>query len=146
MIAYLDTSLLVRAFLPDEIGHDEVRHLLADDATALITGTWTRVELASALTRAAAHGRGKPGALLDAALATLADDGRVTVVSVPQEEVERAAFTLARDRGLRAMDAWHLACARIALPQLAEAGEAQAFATRDAEQARAARDLGLEVI
>ena len=86
------------------------------------------------------------GGLSSATHATLGDDGRVTVVSVPQEQVEHDAFTMARDHGLRAMDARHLACAGIALPLLAEANEIQAFATRDAEQAAAAQNLGLRVI
>jgi uncharacterized protein len=89
---------------------------------------------------------GHAAALLDAALATLGDDGRVAVVSVAQDQFELEAFTLARDHGLRAMDAWHLACAAIALPLLAEADEVQAHATRDAEQAAAARQLGLQVL
>ncbi len=46
----------------------------------------------------------------------------------------------------RPMDAWHLSCAAIALPLLAEADEIQAFATRNAEQAAAARGLGLRVV
>ncbi len=146
MIVYVDTSVLVRAFLPDEDGHDQARELLDDDTLVLVTGTWTRIEVVSALTRATANGRAQAAALLDAALATLGDDGRVAVVSVPQDQIEHEAFTLARDRGLRAMDAWHLACAAIALPLLAEADEIQAFATRDAEQAAAAHDMGLRVI
>jgi predicted nucleic acid-binding protein len=111
-----------------------------------VTGTWTRIEIVAALTRANANGRAPARALLDAALASLGDDGRVAVVSVPQDQIEHDAFTLARDHGLRAMDAWHLACAAIALPLLAEADEIQAFATRDTEQAAAARDMGLRVI
>ena len=146
MIAYVDTSVLVRAFLPDENGHPETRRLLDDDESALITGTWTRVELASALTRAARNGRSSAAALVDAAMSTVGDAGRVAVVTLPQDEVERAAFALARDPGLRAMDAWHVAVAGIALPMLAEPGEARAFATRDREQAAAARALGFEVV
>jgi predicted nucleic acid-binding protein len=146
VIVYVDTSVLVRAFLPDEDGHDQARELLDDGTVVLVTGTWTRIEVVSALARANANGRAPAAALLDAALATLGDDGRVAVVSVPQDQVEHDAFTLARDHGLRAMDAWHLACAGIALPLLAEADEIQAFATCDAEQAAAARHLGLKVI
>ena len=44
------------------------------------------------------------------------------------------------------MDAWHLACALIVLPQLAESGEAQAFVTRDCEQATIAPVRGLRVL
>ena len=146
MIAYLDTSVLVRAFLPDESGHLEARKLLANEDVALVTGTWTRIELASALTRAARAGRREAAVLLDAALSAMAEVGPVAVVAAPQDDIERVAFGLAKEDGLRAMDAWHVACALIVLPQLAEAGEAQAFATRDSEQAAAAQIRGLQVL
>lgn len=146
MIAYLDTSVLVRAFLPDEHGHREARDLLADEDVALVTCTWTRIELASALTRAARAGRRESAVLLDAALSAMAQDGPMAVVAAPQDGIERVAFGLVKEDGLRAMDAWHLACALMVLPQLAEAGEAQAFATRDAEQGAAAQIRGLQVL
>lgn len=146
MIVYLDTSVLVRAFLPDENRHSEALELLGNEEVALITGSWTRIEVASALTRAARAGRRDAAALLDAALCAMGDAGEVAVVSAPQAEVERVAFGLARDSGLRAMDSWHLACALVMLPQLAEADEVQAFATRDTEQAAAAEANGLRVL
>jgi predicted nucleic acid-binding protein len=146
MIAYLDTSVLVRAFLPDEVGHREARDLLANEEVALVTGTWTRIEVAAALTRAARARRREVAGLLDAALFAMADEGQVAVVSAQQDEIERVAFRLARDHGLRAMDAWHLACALVVLPELAEAGEMQAFATRDSEQAAIAEASGLRAI
>ena len=71
------------------------------------------VEVVSAVARATADGRARAAALLDAALATLGDEGRVAVVSVPQDQIEHEALILARDRGLRAMYAWHLSCALI---------------------------------
>lgn len=146
MIAYLDTSVLVRAFLPDEHGHREARDLLANEDVALVTCTWTRIELASALTRAARAGRRESAVLLDAALSAMAQDGPMAVVAAPQDGIERVVFGLVKEDGLRAMDAWHLACALMVLPQLAEAGEAQAFATRDAEQGAAAQIRGLQVL
>ena len=79
----------------------------------LVTGTWTRSRSCRRLPeppRMAARGLQH---CLDAALATLGDEGRVAVVSVPQDQIEHEALTLARDRGLRAMYAWHLSCALI---------------------------------
>lgn len=142
MIVYLDTSVLARAVLPDEAGHREALALLDDDALALVTGTWTRIEVASALNWAARRGRIAPGPLVDAGLDLLGDEGRVAVVAAPQDQVESAALVLVIDHGLRSMGAWHLACASLVLPMLAEQGEETAFATRDAEQAEAARTLG----
>ncbi len=143
MIAYLDTSVLSRAFLPDEEGHEAALKLISDESIVLVTGTWTRVEMAAALTRARRSGRSSTLHLVDAALAALDDDGCVAVVAAPQEDVEAVAFTLATEHGLRAMDAWHLACALVVLPQLAEADEVQGFATRDEEQGAAAIRCGL---
>ena len=51
---------------------------------------------------------------------------------------------MVRARGLRAMDAWHLAVARLVLPDLLEPEETAAFATRDAAQADVARALGYQ--
>lgn len=146
MIAYLDTSVFVRAFLPDEDGHEEARALLANEDVALVTGTWTRIEVVSALTRAARSGRREAAVLLDAALSEMSEEGPVAVVAPPGDDIERVAFGLSREHGLHAMDAWHLACALVVLPQLAESGETQAFATRDSEQATVARVRGLRVL
>lgn len=85
----------------DEDGHDDARRLLGDPNLATVTGTWTRIEVASAIVRAGRAGR----AWVEDALALLeADLGHaVAVVRVEQDH---------------------------------------AFATRDAEQARVAAELG----
>jgi predicted nucleic acid-binding protein len=44
LIAYLDSSVLVRAYLRDQVGHLRAVELLQDPEDALITGTWTRIE------------------------------------------------------------------------------------------------------
>lgn len=41
MIVYLDSSVLARAYLADEAGHDEVLAMLEDPELDFITGTWT---------------------------------------------------------------------------------------------------------
>lgn len=150
MIVYLDSSVVVRAYLADEEGHGEAIALMNDPEVAAVTGTWTRVEVSGALVRAARAGRtnGKPDergllALLDADLGI---DGPVTVVGAPQEQVEAEALRIVRAHGLRAMDAWHLAMAKLTLPSLIEPGEETAFASRDTDQRAVAEKLGFRAI
>lgn len=144
MIVYLDSSVLARAYLADEVGHAESAALLenADADVAMVTGTWTRIEVSGALIRAARSGRADAKGLLDLLDADLAPDGPVTVLSAPQEEVEETALSLVREHAIRAMDAWHLAVASLTLPQLVESGEEMSFASRDTAQAEVAELLG----
>ncbi len=146
MIAYLDSSVLARAYLRDESGHDEAAALVANAEVALVTGTWSRVEVSGALVRAARAGRGDQQGLLSLLDADLAEDGAVTVVAAAQTDVEREALRLVRRHAIRAMDAWHLATATLILPRLAEAGEETGFASRDEEQASLAATLGLRLL
>jgi uncharacterized protein len=140
VIAYLDSSVLARAYLVDEDGHREASALLADPDIATVTGTWTRIEVSGALVRAARAGRGDEKgllALLDGDLA-----GPVIVLGAPQDQVEQHALQLVRQHALRAMDAWHLAVAAIVVPPLLEPGEPRAFASRDEAQRQVAEELG----
>lgn len=57
MIAYLDSSVLARAYLADEDGHEQAKQLLNDAQIATVTGTWTRIEISGALIRAARSSR-----------------------------------------------------------------------------------------
>lgn len=144
MIAYLDSSVLARAYLVDEDGHQEASALLADPDIATVTGTWTRIEASGALVRAARAGRGDEKgllALLDGDLA-----GPVIVLGAPQDQVEQHALQLVRQHALRAMDAWHLAVAAIVVPPLLEPGESRAFASRDEAQRQVAEELGFVAI
>lgn len=144
MIAYLDSSVLARAYLVNEDGHQDAVRLLADPQIATVTGTCTRIEVSGALVRAARAGRGDEKgllALLDADLA-----GPVIVLGASQEQVEQHALQLVRTHALRAMDAWHLAVAAITVPPLLEPGEERAFASRDQAQATVAQSLGFAAI
>ena len=144
MIAYLDSSVLARAYLVDEDGHQQATALLADPEIATVTGTWTRIEVSGALVRAARAGRvDEKGllALLDADLT-----GPVIVLGAPQDQIEQHALELVRRHALRAMDAWHLAVAACVVPPLLEPGEPQAFASRDAAQRNVAEELGFVAI
>jgi hypothetical protein len=64
--------------------------------------------------------------LLELLDSDLGVDGLVTVVTAPQEEVETEALRIVRAHGMRAMDAWHLAVAKLTVPPLAEPGERMA--------------------
>ncbi|HEY1831892.1 MAG TPA: type II toxin-antitoxin system VapC family toxin [Acidimicrobiales bacterium] len=146
MIVYLDSSMLARAYLADEPGHEEATSLLADLEIGLITGTWTRIEVSGALVRAARAGRGDEAGLLDVLDGDLGTDGAVTVVAADQKEVEERALHLVREYAIRAMDAWHLAVAALTLPSLVEPGEDAGFATRDQAQSSVALSLGLRLV
>jgi predicted nucleic acid-binding protein len=140
VIAYLDSSVLARAYLVDEDGHEHAAGLLADPQIATVTGTWTRIEVSGALVGAARTGRGDEKgllALLDADLA-----GPVIVLGAPHAEVEQHALDLVRRHAIRAMDAWHLAVATVTVPPLLDTGEQRAFASRDEAQRAVARELG----
>jgi uncharacterized protein len=146
VIVYLDSSVLVRAYLADEDGHAEAAALVDNPDLALITGTWTKIEVSGALVRAARAARGDENGLLALLDADLAADGRVTVIAAPQSRVEDQALSLVRAHAIRAMDAWHLATAKLVTPDLAEPGEVVAFASRDKAQAEVAVTLGLRAI
>lgn len=146
MIVYLDSSVLARAYLADEPGHEQATSLFADLEIGLITGTWTRSEVSAALVRAARAGRGDESGLLELLDGDLGTDGPVTVVAADQKEVEELALHLVREHALRAMDAWHLAVATLTLPNLVEPGEDIGFATRDEAQSRVAVGLGLRLM
>jgi uncharacterized protein len=143
VIAYVDSSVLARAYLTDEDGHHQAAALLEDPEVALITGTWSQIEVSGVLVRAARTGRGDEKGLLALLDADLGREGPVTVVAAPQEQVEAHALRLVREHAIRAMDAWHLATAMLTLPGLAESGEQTGFASRDRTQSAVAALLGL---
>jgi predicted nucleic acid-binding protein len=147
VITYVDSSLIVRALLPDEPGHERARAILDDPGHSMITGSWSVVEVTGALVRAVRAFRGDERALF-AAFENDVDpvDGRIVVVDAMQAEVESIARSIVRRTGIRSLDAWHLACAQLAFEDLAEPGEVRAFATHDTDRAAIARELGFTVI
>ena len=146
MIAYVDSSVLVRSYLPDEDGHEEANALLEDPEIAAVTGSITRIEVSEALVRAAGAGRGTRSRLLRMLDSDLGEGGVVTVLGADQAAIEGTALDLVRKHALRALDAWHLAVAYIAVPPVADTGESIAFASRDAAQAAVAKRLGFVAI
>jgi len=144
VIAYLDSSVLVRSYLPDEDGHAHVNQILDDPDVAAVTGSLTRIEVSGALVRAASIGRGDRDGLLKLLDFDLGEGGALTVLKADQAEVEQTALKLVRQHALRALDALHLAVAQLAIPPLAEPREAIAFVSRDSTQAAVAAELGFE--
>jgi predicted nucleic acid-binding protein len=143
VIIYLDSSVLARVYLPDEMGHAEALALMTITDAVIVTGSWTLIEVSGALIRAARAARGDEVLLLAALDADLdARSGVVVTIDAHQAEIERIALDLVRASGIRSMDAWHLACAMLAFDELAEPGEDRVFATRDIEQLALARQLG----
>lgn len=148
MIAYVDSSLIVRAHLGDEEGSVAAQRVLADRSIAKYTGRWTRIEASGALARAARAGRIET---LASALRELDADlrhegGRIRVLAADNAEVEAKALALAREHGLRALDALHVALAAITIPKLADKGEPIGFASRDGDQATVAESLGFAAV
>jgi uncharacterized protein len=148
VIAYVDSSLLARAYLRDADGSEEARRLLADRSIAKYTGRWTRIEVSGAIVRAAS---GRRPVDRQQALADLDNDlrvrtGRIRVLVTDDAEVEAQALALAREHGLRALDALHVALAAIAIPKLADKGEPIGFASRDGDQATVAESLGFAAV
>jgi uncharacterized protein len=142
LIVYLDSSVLARAYLADEDGHEAALALLSDPELATVTSTWTRIEVSGALVRAARAGRAGIKQLLTLLDADLSPEGPVTMLAVAQERAEEIALELVREHGLRALDAWHIAVAQLALPTLVEKDEKIGFASRDETQATIAEQLG----
>ncbi len=147
MIAYVDSSLIVRAYLEDEQGSIAAQRVLADRSIAKYTGRWTRIEVSGAIVRAVRAGR---PALRDDMMtrldAELRPGGRIEVIAAPDAEVEARALAIAREHGLRALDALHVALAAIAIPKLADKGEPIGFASRDGDQATVAESLGFAAV
>lgn len=147
MIAYVDSSLVVRAYLEDEAGSVDAQRLLADRSIAKYTGRLTRIEVSGALVRAARAGRlAAPASSLSRLDADLRPGGRIKVIAADDAEVEAKALALAREHGLRALDALHVALASIAIPKLADKGEPLGFASRDGDQAGVAEALGFAAV
>jgi len=149
VIAYLDSSMLVRFYMHDEDGHEQAVALLDDPDITRVTGKWTRIEVSGALIRAARSHRHNTNEqdLLTMLDVDLGAKGSVTELTAPQENVEDRALELVREHALRALDAWHLAVASLTVPALAAPEQEEiAFASRDEHQATVAEELGFKRI
>ncbi len=146
MLVYVDTSVLVRAYLADESGHAEALALLSDDETLLVTSSLTRIEATSAVVRAGRVGRCDPALTLPVLEEDLSPEGPVTLLAPDRAATESEARAIVMAHGLRALDALHLACARLAAVPLLDPGATLHFASRDEAQAEAGRALGFVIV
>lgn len=146
MLVYVDTSFLVRAYLADEPDHDDALGLLTDDDVLLVSSSLTRLEATSAILRAATAGRCDPALSLPVLEEDLSVEGSVTLLTPDQSAMEAEAHAIIMVHGLRALDALHLACARIGAVPLLDPGATLHVASRDLHQAEAARALGFVTI
>jgi len=144
MMTYLDSSVIARSYLKNEPGHAEAVAAMKGTAGSIrVTGTWTRIEVSSALVRSARHTDTDPLPLLMALdVDLMAADGQVLLIDVEQAEVEGLALALVREHGVRSMDAWHLACAAAIRAGVSDPTEPFGFATYDREQAAIAARMG----
>lgn len=142
---YADSSALVRAYFADEPDHAELRSLLLEQREPVVTSEITRLELASAVRAASVAGRiSRVKELLARIDGDLAEDGGLIAIDLRADVIFPTAYRLILEHRLRPLDAIHVAVCTEDCPALAGDDEI-IFVTRDANQAKAARALGLNV-
>lgn len=144
-VLYADTSALVRLYLPDEIGHEELSRLFMDGEDPVVTSELSRLELTSILTSASRAGRlSDPAAVLARFDVDCSDEGPLSLVRLNPVADFPAAQRLLVAHRLRTLAALHLAVVLEEVRPLA-GGERVVVVTADEEQAEAAKAIGLEV-
>jgi len=154
VIAYVDTSTFLRAFLPDERGHRAARALIEDPSPelVLVTGWFTRIETVASVTKRTRQlAVRQRDDIVDALEAELGGAGTVIEI-LPDadqfEQVRQLANRIARQRWVTGPDAIHIASALVIqamLPDLLQADDdiQLRFVTNDKEQSVAASEEGL---
>ena len=157
MIAYVDTSTFLRAFLPNEVGHREARALIEDPPAelALVTGWLTRIEAVASVTKRSRHlDQARQDAIVAAIESEFGAAGTVIEILPDADQFEQLrviANRIARQRWVQGPDAIHIASALVIegmLPELLEADDdlRLRFVTNDKEQRVAANQEGLLVL
>lgn len=142
---YVDTSALLRAYLPEEREHNELEALLLKAQGPVATSEIARVEFASAARGALLGGTARVlRSLLDKFDQDCGPDGPIRLLALDPAAVLPRAYELVIDHRLRALDAIHLAVALEQYRPLA-ADTDVVFVTRDQDQAAAAKALGFAV-
>jgi predicted nucleic acid-binding protein len=136
--AYLDTSLLVAALVPEAASRRVHDWLEAQPAASLVISDWTITQFASALTIKLRTGELtlNQRAAVQAAWTVLRVESLVVLPLTPSVFATAATFVNQSTSGLRAGDALHLAVA---------AANGCAIATLDKVQARAAPKCGVPI-
>lgn len=137
MIAYLDTSALIKRYVAERGSKETVA--LTSQAEVVATSIVSRAEVAAALAKAARTGLLSPAAARKAQRAFVGEWMDLARVLVSEAVVERAQ-ALAWEHALRGSDAVHLASA---LFWQESVDGATVFATFDRRLWKAAREAGL---
>jgi len=148
-VLYADTSALVRAYFADEARHGHLRRLLLEGQDPVVTSELARLELTSAASAAERAGRiDRVGPLLERFDADCGDQGPLALVRLVPERTFAGARRLLLSHRLRSLDALHLASALDLRAQLTDdnTGDDVVFVSEDADQARAARAEGFELL
>ena len=135
--AYFDTSALIKRYV-EEPGRRQVLQLLRGHAC--VTSAVLPVEIQSALRRRVSDGTLDSAALPGVLKRVAADRAYWTLVEVASE-VLTVAEDLAAAHPLRALDAIHLASARVLAERMASTPVI--FVSADVRQMTAARGLGM---
>ena len=144
-LLYADSSALLRAYFVDEDEHLELRNLLLGQREPVVTSEITRLELASAVRSVYSAGRAaRSSDLLGRIEGDLAEDGAISPIDLRADVIIPTAYRFILEHRLRPLDAIHLAVCVEDCPGLAGDQEV-VFVTRDGDQAKAARALGLAV-
>ncbi len=145
-LLYADSSALARAYLDDEDEHRALRMLLLGGDDHVVSSELSRLELTSAVRSAERAGRIADGAELRGWIdIDCGEGGPIQLLELEPERTFATAHGLLLEHRLRTMDAIHLAVALVDAAAVAE-GEEVVLVTRDADQAAAARALGLAVL
>lgn len=144
-VLYADSSALASAYLDDEPEHRALRGLLLEGDDHVVSSEVARLELASAVRGAQrAGGLSDEDELLGWIDLDCREGGPIQLLELEPRRTFATAHRLLLEHRLRTMDAIHLAVALEDARAFAD-GEELFFVTRDADQAAAARALGLAV-
>jgi len=145
MIGFLDSSVLVRAYLRDEPNHDAAHSAVFAGERPLLASELALLECDSAFRRGVRSGRITPAtgnALSELLAADLGDDGPVTALRSDLGRIVDRARVIVRDQPVRSLDALHLAVADLDGRRVA-GDRGLTFVTAGRAQADAATALGL---
>lgn len=145
-LAYLDASVLVRALLDEERGHDEAVRVLTEARGRTVSWAAVQVEAASAL-RSAIRARRTPNPAVPARRlsALFSRPGSLMLLPGADPDLLPLAIDIIGRQRIRALDALHLATALTEGRRLA-GRHPLVFVTADSAQAEAAAAEGLEVL
>lgn len=143
-LAYVDSSVLARAIMADEAGHDPARAVMRACAGRLATWVVARVEVTGAMHRARQAGRLSDDTPIHAADTLLRGGGPLIALPGASADVVDHATRIAGRHAVRALDAMHIATALTDARRVA-GGAGVVFITADGRQGQAAEAEGLPV-